>query len=259
MRRSSRACQISSIGTMPRSSAFRLRRSIFSRASSWSLSDGCCRGASFAREAAFERSADRLAPRAEIRKQPLRSCAAFVAHPAGEGAQRFAIGRQRPCRLIALDAQAIFQPRDEFETVAQGRSLEIIDEMELLDRAQQFASGTFSQRRMPIAVRKRHHLRDELHIDQSAASLLQVKTRVTLDADLFFHSGPHLRDLSDLGRRHAPPEDELLARGFNGDAERIIAGYHATAHQRLTLPHRRALAMVVAEALDRGDERSLIS
>ncbi len=146
------------------------------------------------REATGEGRANRLAPGTKIVQQLPRTRAPFIPHPPRQRPQRIGVGfRQRPCRLIALDAQSIFQPRDKLVSVAQSRGFIPGNEFLPFDQfIEQVAGRALSQRAMLMAMRQRHHLGNELHVDQTAAPLLQIEARLALDADLQLHPLPHL-------------------------------------------------------------------
>src|SRR5260221_14541197 len=101
---------------------------------------------------------------------------------------------------------------------------------------------------MLMAVAQRHHLREELDVHQSAVTLLDVEPGLVLGADLHLHSMAHRGYLADLSCAQSPAVHEFLACRLDLAAQFAVAGNHARAHQRLPLPDRRTLPMILAEA-----------
>jgi hypothetical protein len=64
-------------------------------------------------EAGLESCPDSRAALLKLLQQPLGSVGAIVAHPPRYRCQLFRRRRQRPCRLVGFDAEAILKPREK--------------------------------------------------------------------------------------------------------------------------------------------------
>src|SRR5262249_7578672 len=109
---------------------------------------------------------------------------------------------------------------------------------------------------MGVAVAQRHHLGQEFDVDQAAAALLDVEAAASGGAKFALDTQAHRCDLADLRAAQSAAEYELAPRRFDLRAQLALARDDARAHQRLTLPNGRGTgAMVVAKAVERGDQR----
>src|SRR5208282_773059 len=139
-----------------------------------------------------------------------------------------------------------------FENGRVGRS----QQLESVERLEQSHRVAHAQLGMAMAVTQRHHLREELDVHQTAATLLDVEARLVLGADLIFHPPAHRGYFADLGRGQTAAVNESLARRFDFAAKFRVAGYYARPDQGLALPNRRTLPMIVAETRQRRDQRA---
>src|SRR5512146_1359172 len=104
---------------------------------------------------------------------------------------------------------------------------------------------------MRMAIAQGHHLSQKFDVDQAAASLLDVETATSVDAQLTFDAQAHRRDLADLRSSQSAAEYELAPRRFNLRAQLGFARDDARAHQRLALPDSRGTGtMVVAKPVE---------
>src|SRR5579885_229606 len=198
----------------------------------------------FGGEAAFEDFVDLGAAAAQFFEQALGRGFALEAHLAREREQRGVVGGHRPCGLIAFDPEAILQAREELKIVGEAGGIRRRHQRGIVKSAEQGARVAGAQRRIVAAMPQRHHLRDELDIDQSAPPLLEIEAMLVLGADLVCHPLAHRGDLRDAFGIEAPRKDEFLTGAFDFGAEAWISRDYARADQRRALPYRAALAMV---------------
>ena len=110
-----------------------------------------------------------------------------------------------------------------------------------------------------MPVTELEHLDEELDVDEPPAPGLEGDRIVVRGATLLGDAGAHARDLRHFVRGEAPSVDEAGDDGLQLLAQRDGSAQHPRLDERLAFPELGAPLVVVAERVERGDERTLVA